>query len=329
MIFLKKEEAVRTINEYAKSGRPFVFVIDYAQNNSLVMYCDEIDSDLVSYNFNGFTNKVTTETVCPNLILWKAFPERMEHYKHSFDHVVDNIKGGNSFLTNLTCETPVKTNLTLKQIYEHSKALYKLWMNDRFVVFSPEIFVRINGRDISSYPMKGTLDATLPNATQRLMDDVKEAAEHATIVDLIRNDLSIVSDKVHVTKYRYVDILQTNAGPILQTSSEITGTLPENYQSHLGDILFSLLPAGSITGAPKKKTVEIIDEAETYNRGFYTGVMGYFDGKDHLDSAVMIRFVEKDESGNFSFKSGGGITAKSKLEDEYKEMIQKVYVPIC
>jgi len=174
--------------------------------------------------------------------------------------------------------------------------------------------------------MKGTLDASLPSAVRQLMDDPKEAAEHATIVDLIRNDLSIVADRVSVSRYRYIDKLQTNRGTILQTSSEIQGTLPDNYRENLGHILFKLLPAGSITGAPKKKTMQIISEAETYERGFYTGVMGYFDGSS-LDSAVMIRFVEQ-EGDRMYFKSGGGITCRSEVESEYHEMKQKVYVPI-
>ena len=111
--------------------------------------------------------------------------------------------------------TPVNTNLGLKDIFYHSRALYKLLLKETFVVFSPEIFIRIENGRISSYPMKGTIDATLPSATRLLMEDEKEAAEHATIVDLIRNDLSIVADNVSVTRYRYVDTLYTNHGPIL------------------------------------------------------------------------------------------------------------------
>ena len=233
---------------------------------------------------------------------------------------------GNSFLTNLTCRTPVDTNLTLKDIYDHSKAIYKLWVKDTFTVFSPEIFVRIHQGKISSYPMKGTSDASIPSAAQLLMNDPKEAAEHATIVDLIRNDLSMVANQVSVSRYRYIDTLQTNQGAILQTSSEIQGVLPENYPEHLGELIFRLLPAGSITGAPKKKTMQIIREAETYDRGFYTGIMGYSDGTN-LDSAVMIRFVEQ-EGEKMYFKSGGGITCQSDAESEYNEMKQKVYVPI-
>lgn len=108
-----------------------------------------------------------------------------------------------------------------------------------------------------------------------------------------------------------------------QVSSEITGKLGADYKSKLGDILFSLLPAGSISGAPKKKTVEIIRHAEGEERGYYTGVCGYFDGES-LDSCVLIRYL--DEQGRY--RSGGGITFLSQLEEEYQEMIDKVYVPI-
>ena len=197
--------------------------------------------------------------------------------------------------------------------------------------------------------MKGTLDASLPNAEKQLMEDRKEAAEHATIVDLIRNDLSRVAEDVRVDKYRYIDVLHTNKGNILQTSSEISGRLPEDYPHHLGEILDAQLPAGSITGAPKDKTMQIIQEAEGYDRGFYTGIMGIYDHGE-LNSAVMIRFIEEDTSPvdfetngekNFKasegkgdeasrklyFKAGGGITSKSDCRKEYEEVIQKIYLP--
>ena len=148
--------------------------------------------------------------------------------------------------------------------------------------------------------MKGTLDARLPNARELLRNDPKERAEHATITDLIRNDLSRVAEQVTVERYAYIDEITTHRGPLLQMSSEIVGTLTPEYRDRLGSMLFELLPAGSITGAPKKKTVEIIRTAEHYERGFYTGVMGIFDG-ERLDSAVMIRFVEQMPDGSFCY----------------------------
>ena len=110
------------------------------------------------------------------------------------------------------------------------------------------------------------------------------------------------------------------------TNSKISGNIRSKYKYNLGDLIDAITPAGSVSGAPKKRTCEIIEEIENYERGFYTGVCGYFDGLN-VDSAVMIRFIEKQGDKLF-YKSGGGITAKSVLEDEYNELNQKIYVPI-
>ena len=113
---------------------------------------------------------------------------------------------------------------------------------------------------------------------------------------------------------------------MLQVSSEITGNLPSDYRNRLGEILVKLLPAGSISGAPKPKTLEIIQKAEGEKRGYYTGIFGYFDGHQ-LDSGVMIRFIEKAAEKYF-YRSGGGITTQSISSLEYQEAIDKVYVPV-
>jgi para-aminobenzoate synthetase component I len=109
-------------------------------------------------------------------------------------------------------------------------------------------------------------------------------------------------------------------------SSEITGNLREDYKTMLGDILIQLLPAGSVSGAPKTKTLEIIKEVEAQKRGYYTGVFGCFNGKE-LDSGVMIRFIE-NKDGKYYYRSGGGITTQSVVALEYQEAIDKVYVPV-
>jgi para-aminobenzoate synthetase component 1 len=332
MIYEGRNNAIEQMNEWGSRHQPFIFFVDYKQQQTYIEKTENINSDEVLYHFNEVTNENDTpQDLDKSKIIsgmqWQIFPEDLDRYKQSFDIVEKNILKGNSFLVNLTCSTPIATNLSLRNIYCISKAKYKLWIKDMFVVFSPEIFVRIKGNKISSYPMKGTIDATLPNAEQLLMDDIKESAEHATITDLIRNDLSMISKHVQVTRYRYIDRLETNRGPILQTSSEICGTLPEGFYRHLGDLFFLLLPAGSITGAPKIKTTQIIEGAEHHDRHFYSGVMGYFDGYN-LDSAVMIRFVEQLAEGNMVYKSGGGITFQSNVVDEYNEMKQKIYVPI-
>ena len=114
---------------------------------------------------------------------------------------------------------------------------------------------------------------------------------------------------------------------MLQVSSEVCGQIRAGERA--GDLLFKLLPAGSISGAPKPKTVEIIQQAEGYERGFYTGIAGIFTGRGlEMTSCVMIRFIEMDADGQLFFKSGGGITHQSDALSEYNEMIQKIYVPI-
>lgn len=326
LTFCSREEAVSRMNRWGKEGRRFFFLVDFDEAQCLVEEVSAIPSEELLFVFPGMTNVGEWKTEFPASFTWKIFPQSFGEYARSFGVVYRNLYGGNSFLTNLTCATPVQTNLTLRQVFEHAQARYKLWIKDFFTVFSPETFVRIKDGFIYSYPMKGTIDATLSDARERLLNDEKETAEHATITDLIRNDLSQVATEVTVTRYRYLEELTTHRGRLLQMSSEIRGRLLEDYNCRLGDLFFCMLPAGSITGAPKRKTVEIIREAETFHRGFYTGVMGYFDGVN-LDSAVLIRFLEQTAEG-MVYKSGGGITFKSEAKAEYEEMKQKVYVPI-
>ena len=321
---LSKVQIVDFINSLSQKSIPFLFVIDYHAQNGYVIKLDELDQEFVRFELNGSAIQIPEKY---SRFHWEATPVAYDSFVGKFDEVVSQIKLGNSFLTNLTQPTSISTNLTLLDYYNLGQAKYKLWMKEQFVVLSPETFVKIEGGKISSFPMKGTIDASLPDAESIILNDPKEKAEHATIVDLIRNDLSLVASDVEVQRYRYVEKITTHQSSLLQVSSEITGTLPDDYLSQLGDILFSMLPAGSICGAPKQKTLEIIDKVEEYARGFYTGVCGCFDGQN-LDSAVMIRFLEMVEGG-LVYKSGGGITAQSEARKEYEELIQKIYVPVC
>lgn len=353
-----KQEIIDKINRLASQDEPFLFVINYQGDKAFIHLLSDINPEECLFDFEGRGNfsharKETLKEEIPE-VTWQITPPLYNDYERSFNIVKSNIMAGNSYLTNLTCRVPVSSNLSLEEIFHRAKGKYKLLLRRKrnlnpFVCFSPETFVRIKGGRIYSYPMKGTLDASLPNAEKQLMEDRKEAAEHATIVDLIRNDLSRVAENVRVDKYRYIDVLHTNKGDILQTSSEISGRLPEDYPHHLGEILDAQLPAGSITGAPKDKTMQIIHEAEGYDRGFYTGIMGIYD-QGELNSAVMIRFIEEETSPvdfeadgekNFKasegkgdeasrklyFKAGGGITSKSDCRKEYEEVIQKIYLP--
>lgn len=325
MEYLDKREAISKMNALSADGVPFVFIVDYAMERSIVKPLHEVEPSEMMYCFGKKKNcnKAVAENNEP--VEWSCEVPSKGEYRRKFDCVVNNCRLGNTYLANLTCCIPIKTNLSLRDIFCRSESIYKMWIKDSFVCFSPETFVRIDDGIIRSFPMKGTIEDA-EGASEKLLGNAKESAEHATIVDLIRNDLSIVADNVSVKRYRYIDKIHTNRCRLLQTSSEIVGRLHEGWDSRIGDIMFSLLPAGSITGSPKPKTLQIINEAEGYRRGFYTGVMGIFED-GHLDSAVMIRFIDI-EGGCMFFKAGGGITAKSCFESEYNEVIQKVYVPI-
>lgn len=317
---LAKHSIFDKMNELGAAKVPFFFMIDFLKENGEIIPLHELNNEI---NFE--INSEKKQSIHKEFT-FKKQPISFQEYLPKFQIVHKNLMFGNSYLTNLTYPTKIETDLSLSQIYQFSEAKYKLKYKEDFVCFSPERFVKIENQQIFSNPMKGTIDASIPNAKQLILDDEKEASEHATIVDLIRNDLSLVAENVEVTKYRYIDELKTNDTTLLQVSSEIRGDLKTDFHQNIGTIFDQLLPAGSICGAPKKKTLQIITEAEGYERKFYTGVFGVFDGKD-LDSAVMIRFIEKVNDSLY-FKSGGGITAKSKAKAEYEELIQKVYVPI-
>lgn len=327
MNFYNREEARQRMNNLAMQGVPFLFIIDYEGKRAVVEPENEVDANELRYCFNGKGNATQTAYPANKDIEWGIEPPTEAEYQHSFNTVRNAMLAGNSYLANLTCRIGLRTNLSLPDLYNAAEARYRLWMKDKLVCFSPETFVKIAQGEISSYPMKGTAEDLSPSSTEQLLANEKEAAEHATIVDLIRNDLSMVAYDVHVERYRYVERLNTHRGPLLQTSSEIKGRLMPHLMQRPGDVIFSQLPAGSITGAPKKKTVEVIAEAENYHRDFYTGVMGRWDNGE-LDSAVMIRFIDQCH-GKLFFKAGGGITAKSNWKDEYHEVIEKVYAPIC
>ncbi|MFA3782169.1 aminodeoxychorismate synthase component I [Melioribacteraceae bacterium 4301-Me] len=314
--------AIKLMNEYGRECVPFLFIIDFEMEKPVIVKLNEAASLNIYYEINELA--INAEKTKEDITL-KKFPISFSTYKKAFKRVYDEIYAGNTYLINLTFPTKIETNLTLSDIYLKSRAKYKLLYKNEFVVFSPETFVKINNGVISSYPMKGTIDASIPNAEEKILNDEKEIAEHNTVVDLIRNDLSMISKNVRVEKFRYIDRLTTNEKTLLQVSSKIVGELETNYSEKIGDIIFNLLPAGSVSGAPKKKTVEIIRSVELQPRGYYTGIFGVCDGKN-LDSAVMIRFIENVDD-ELIYRSGGGITYMSVPHLEYQELVNKVYVP--
>lgn len=313
------------MNKAERERAPFLFGFNFDLSEGFFVPNPLNQSDIL-FDINGVGNS-PTEQLQNSDFRFDIHPEPFERYKNKFDKVMRSLRSGDVKLVNLTIKTPITTSLGLKEIFRRSRAKYKLLVPDKFVCFSPECFVKVGNGKISSFPMKGTIDAHIPDAEWILLSNPKEIAEHEASVKQIEADLSQVASSVQTKRFRYVERLDNHNGSLLQVSSEVEGELMNKQSNRIGSILLSLLPAGSIAGVPKQESLQIIREAEQESRGYYSGIFGYFDGVS-LDTGVMIRFIEKDDDGKHFFRSGGGITANSDCETEYSEAIAKIYLPI-
>jgi para-aminobenzoate synthetase component 1 len=322
MNWLSKKDGFDTINLLGQNHTPFLFIISYDKSKIFAQALETLDEHIF-YKLEDWRNYPVKKR--KKDFTFTKSPINFLNYKKAFEHILVEIRSGNTYLLNLTFKTPIESNLNTKDIFTYAKAKFKLYYKGKFICFSPESFVKIEGNNISTYPMKGTIDANLPHAKEIILNNKKEMAEHVMIVDLMRNDLGIVGRDVKVEKFRYIEKIKAGKKELLQVSSKISAKLQENWRDHIGTLLENLTPAGSITGTPKKSTVNIINHIEDYDRGFYTGVFGVFDG-ENLRSGVMIRFIE-EENNKLFYKSGGGITIDSNAQSEYEELIDKIYLP--
>lgn len=314
-------------NQLGKQRTPFFFLIDFEQKKPVILPLAECAEQQICFDFPRQKNTPTARAIAlPPALKWQKFPIDFATYQQGFEIVQQALQQGNSYLLNLTYATPIAINADLATLFYATQAKYKLLFKQEFVCFSPEPFIKIANNQVFTYPMKGTINADLPNAAELLLHSEKEQREHYTIVDLMRNDLAIIGKNVRVNRFRYLEKIHTERGAIWQTSSEICADLAEDWQEHIGTMLSQILPAGSISGAPKAKTVETIQQAEQGQRGYYTGVFGIFDG-EQLESAVAIRFISQ-QNERYYFHSGGGITIQSDAEQEYQELLEKIYIPL-
>jgi para-aminobenzoate synthetase component 1 len=307
------------LNTLGKQRKPFLFISDFKAQKLEVILLENLQKEDIEFSIDeDYSYKEHSHYL-------KSTPIKFKEYEEKFNRVIKKIESGETYILNLTQATPIDSELTLKEIYSLANAHYKLRFKDKFVCFSPEKFIQIEKDRIHTYPMKGTIDSSLPKAKEQILNNQKEMAEHIMIVDLLRNDLSIISKDVKVEEFRYITEIEAGDKKLLQVSSHISGFVGENWHENIGTILESILPAGSISGAPKKSTLEIIEDIEEYERGFFCGVFGLYNGES-FDSGVMIRFIEKTEN-SYIYKSGGGITLDSEAKLEYNELQDKIYLP--
>ncbi|KXB36699.1 para-aminobenzoate synthase component I [Bacteroidales bacterium KA00251] len=324
---IKAEQAFQAMNRLGKARVPFLFAFNFDLTQAFIVEHPEKQQKILYKTPLGTNCPIQEQVLRSKTPKLTISPITYENYLNCFEVIRKGQLDGDTFLANLTVKTPIKTHLSLEEIYAYSQAKYKLLVPGNFVSFSPESFVKIDlpSSRIETRPMKGTINADLPQAEEKILNDPKEKAEHYTIVDLMRSDLARIATHIAVERFRYIDKLTTNKGGLLQVSSLITGQLPKESASQLGDIFRHLLPAGSISGAPKPATIRLIHKAEKESRGFYSGVFGIFDGKI-VDSGVLIRFIAQKGSQMY-YHSGGGITIHSDPQSEYREVLEKIYIP--
>ena len=251
-------------------------------------------------------------------------------YLKSVEIAKEHIAAGDIFQVVLSQRFEVDLKISPFEIYRAlrivnpSPYMYFLKMPDTAIAgSSPEMLVKIRGREVLYRPIAGTrprgrTDAEDESLARELLADEKERAEHIMLVDLGRNDLGRVC-KYGTVKVEELMVVERYSH-VMHLVSSLRGELTEN--ADLLDTLMACFPAGTVSGAPKVRAMEIIDELETTRRGVYSGAIMYVDFSNNLDSCIAIRtLVARGNKGYV--QAGGGIVADSIPENEYIETVNK------
>ena len=158
-----KEKGFEQINQLGLARTPFLFIVSYDQNKIFAQSLESLDDDIY-YKLEDWRNYPVKKREKP--FTFSKSPVAFTQYKKALDEILEEIRSGNTYLLNLTFKTPIETNYSLEEIFTYAHAKFKLYYKDEFICFSPERFVDIEGETIATYPMKGTIDANLPDAKE-------------------------------------------------------------------------------------------------------------------------------------------------------------------
>jgi para-aminobenzoate synthetase component I len=271
------------------------------------------------------TNAADTTTLANWQPAWS-----FERYQQAFDQVQAYLRSGDCYQVNLTmpyhCHQDLRHHNPLALLENFNAPFSCYFRTEDMTLFSvsPERFIRIQDGLMTTSPIKGTAPrGTTPEEDtinhEWLRDSEKNQAENLMIVDLLRNDLGRCAEIGSVRVERLFDI-ESHANVHHMVSTIVARAL---RQLHSVDIITSALPGGSITGAPKKRAMEIIQELEAESRGLYCGSFGYFDSSGSCEMNILIRSIQADANGATCW-GGGGIVIDSEAASEYQEIQDKI-----
>ena len=295
------------------------------ESNSIILVSDDADFE------NKILNiwKLEEPQVSDVELQFKPVSSR-EWYNEAFRKIKKHIFEGNVYQLNLTHQlksdfSGSSIDLFTRLANKNPAPMSAYFVGDDFEIIScsPERFLKLEGNKLETFPVKGTIARGRNEREDQvkigeLLASEKEEAKLNMITDLLRNDMGIVSEigSVKVEKHREIMKLPN----IIHTYSHISGELKKNILPL--EALLKMFPGGSITGCPKKRAMEIIDEIEPVKRDVYTGCVGYLSDNGRMDFNIAIRTIIRKNDKQY-LGIGGGIVADSVNESEYAETIEK------
>jgi para-aminobenzoate synthetase component 1 len=301
-------------------------IVDHKTQKSFLLCYDEAKFDEIVDYLSGLQ---TTDNETPFAVTNEIKANfSQDGYAKAFQKIKHYLKEGDCYQVNLTqrfsatCEGDTwQAYEALREINAAPFSAYLNFPEVKILSSSPERFLKLTGRIVETKPIKGTRprkSSEIENDAQikDLKTNPKDRAENVMIVDLLRNDISKVCQKVRVPKLFEIESYTT----VHHLVSTVTGELAENQ--HALDLLQHCFPGGSITGAPKIRAMEIIEEIEPNRRGVYCGAIGYIDFNGNMDTNIAIRTLVQSHD-TIRFWAGGGIVNDSKVEEEYQESFDK------